>query len=189
MMTRKELVATLQENGVDVGEPLFRSWVAQGILPPAEQIVPSGAKNRRALATYPPWMCQVVRDLFLARRGGASLEELKRLSPAVQRNYADAPEASLLPVAPVVPRSLRDAVTRYAGRCAARSAVLTIEDANGRTLGRAAFFIPTNADASGEWRERGYACVPNLRHSPPCRLMNHGSIGRRQTIRRSRATC
>jgi len=87
-LTRAQLVALLKWLGHDVGEPLLRSWAAQGILPPAEQIVPPGAKNRRSRATYPAWMCQVVRDLFLERQGGASLEELKRLSPALQRRYA-----------------------------------------------------------------------------------------------------
>lgn len=89
-LTRAQLVVLLKWLGHDVGEPLIRSWVAQGILPPAEQIVPPGAKNRRARATYPTWMYQVVRDLFLERQGGASIEELKSLSPALQRRYATA---------------------------------------------------------------------------------------------------
>lgn len=126
-ITREELVDNLRSVfKEEVTERQLRSWVSYGVIPAPVRRAPDGGGRARAL--YPRWMLHVILGLMRAIAKGATIADLKTLSPnlirRVQEEYISGSlfvrlDDEGVPVrldTPRVPRGLQRALWLYADR-------------------------------------------------------------------------
>jgi len=141
LMTRTELVARLQDEGITVEANDFRYWQA-------EAVIPHGIRrwhNGKTQTVYPPRMLNLIRQLrrlkddgYIVRKTGPRLRSVRASDHGTVHSYEQSQVERVLD-----PRGLEDvtsALTKYAQQYAQRHGVridridVSFVDANGIPL-------------------------------------------------------